>query len=89
MNDNIKKKLLSSSLAMETLSNNATRLIGPIFAGTLYTLVGLTGIFSLQFIMYLLALGLIIVFKKDSPASTKILLIPLFLRILSKLLKSM
>ena len=56
--DNIKKKLLSSSLAMETLSNNATRLIGPLCAGTLYTFVGLTGIFSLQFIMYLLALGL-------------------------------
>ena len=58
--DNIKKKLLSSSLAMETLSNNATRLIGPLCAGTLYTFVGLTGIFSLQFLMYLLALGLII-----------------------------
>ncbi|MDC1261036.1 MFS transporter, partial [Pseudomonadota bacterium] len=27
--DHINKKLLSSSLAMETLSNNATRLIGP------------------------------------------------------------
>ena len=64
--DNIKKKLLSSSLAMETLSNNATRLIGPIFAGTLYTLIGLTGIFSLQFIMYLLALGLIITFKNNT-----------------------
>ena len=33
--DNIKKNLLSSSLAMETLSNNATRLIGPLCAGSL------------------------------------------------------
>ena len=64
--DNIKKKLLSSSLAMETLSNNATRLIGPLCAGTLYTFVGLTGIFSLQFLMYLLALGLIIRFKNNT-----------------------
>ena len=64
--DNIKKNLLSSSLAMETLSNNATRLIGPLFAGTLYTLVGLTGIFGLQFVMYLFALGLIIRFKNNN-----------------------
>ena len=64
--DNIKKNLLSSSLAMETLSNNATRLIGPLFAGTLYTLVGLNWIFGLQFVMYLFALGLIIRFKNNN-----------------------
>ena len=38
--DNINKNLLSSSLAMETLSNHATRLVGPLCAGTLYTFVG-------------------------------------------------
>ena len=57
--DNINKNLLSSSLAMETLSNNATRLVGPLCAGTLYTFVGLGGIFTLQFFMYVLALSLI------------------------------
>ena len=41
---------------METLSNNATRLIGPLCAGSLYAFVGLAGIFSVQFFMYILAL---------------------------------
>ena len=62
--DNIEKTLLSSSLAMETMSNNATRLIGPLFAGSLYAFVGLTGIFSLQFLMYVLAFILISKFEK-------------------------
>ena len=63
--DNIDQNLLSSSLAMETLSNNATRLIGPLCAGSLYALVGLAGIFSVQFFMYILALGFIIKFQKS------------------------
>jgi len=61
--DNIDQSLLSSSLAMETLSNNATRLIGPLCAGSLYALVGLGGIFSVQLFMYILALGFIIKFQ--------------------------
>ena len=61
--DNIDQNLLSSSLAMETLSNNATRLIGPLCAGSLYALVGLGGIFSVQLFMYILALGFIIKFQ--------------------------
>ena len=72
--DNIDQKLLSSSLAMETLSNNATRLIGPLCAGSLYAFVGLAGIFCVQFFMYILALGFIIKFqksKKDNYISTQ------------------
>ena len=69
--DNIKKNLLSTSLAMETLSNNATRLIGPLFAGSLYAFVGLTGIFSLQLAMYILALILIVIFENNSKDFTK------------------
>ena len=64
--ENIKKNLLSSSLAMETLSNNATRLIGPLCAGSLYALVGLSGIFCLQLLMYIFALGLIFRFKDNT-----------------------
>lgn len=64
--DNIKKNLLSSSLAMETLSNNATRLIGPLCAGSLYAFVGLSGIFCLQLLMYIFALGLIFRFKDNT-----------------------
>ena len=72
--DNIDQNLLSSSLAMETLSNNATRLIGPLCAGSLYAFVGLAGIFCVQFFMYILALGFIIKFqksKKDNYISTQ------------------
>ncbi|MDA9648946.1 MFS transporter [Alphaproteobacteria bacterium] len=61
--DNIDKNLLSTALAMETLSNNATRLIGPLCAGSLYTFVGLDGIFSVQLFMYILALSFIIKFQ--------------------------
>ena len=64
--ENIKKYLLSSSLAMETLSNNATRLIGPLCAGSLYAFVGLSGIFCLQLLMYIFALGLIFRFKDNT-----------------------
>ena len=64
--ENIKKNLLSSSLAMETLSNNATRLIGPLCAGSLYAFVGLSGIFCLQLLMYIFALGLILRFKDNT-----------------------
>ena len=64
--ENIKKNLLSSSLAMETLSNNATRLIGPLCAGSLYALVGLSGIFCLQLLMYIFALGLMFRFKDNT-----------------------
>ena len=70
--ENIKKNLLSSSLAMETLSNNATRLIGPLCAGSLYAFVGLSGIFCLQLLMYIFALGLIFKFKDNT--NNKILL---------------
>ena len=64
--ENIKKNLLSSSLAMETLSNNATRLIGPLCAGSLYAFVGLSGIFCLQLLMYFFALRLIFRFKDNT-----------------------
>ena len=64
--ENIKKNLLSSSLAMETLSNNATRLIGPICAGSLYAFIGLSGIFCIQLLMYIFALGLIFRFKDNT-----------------------
>jgi MFS family permease len=69
--DNIDQNLLSSSLAMETLSNNATRLIGPLCAGSLYTIAGLGGIFSVQLFMYALAFGLIIKFEVSKMSNCK------------------
>ena len=61
--ENIDEKLLSASLAMETLSNNATRLIGPLLTGFLYVIIGLNGLFIILFILYLIALSLILIFQ--------------------------
>ncbi len=64
--ENIEEKLLSTALAMETLSNNATRLIGPLLTGFLYIMIGLKGLFIILFILYLIALILIIFFQKKN-----------------------
>ncbi len=64
--ENIEERFLSTSLAMETLSNNATRLIGPLMTGFLYIAIGLHGLFLILFVLYLNALILIIFFQKNS-----------------------
>jgi len=64
--ENITEKLLSTSLAMETLSNNSTRLIGPLLAGFLYVAIDLEGLLLIISSLYFLALGLIICFEKIS-----------------------
>jgi len=64
--ENINEKLLSTSLAMETLSNNSTRLIGPLLAGFLYVAIDLEGLLLIISSLYFLALGLIICFEKIS-----------------------
>ena len=62
--ENITEKLLSTSLAMETLSNNSTRLIGPLLAGFLYIAIDLEGLLLIISSLYFLALSLIICFEK-------------------------
>ena len=64
--ENINERFLSTSLAMETLSNNATRLIGPLMTGFLYIAIGLQGLFLILFVLYLIALILIIFFQRNS-----------------------
>ncbi len=64
--ENINEKLLSTSLAMETLSNNSTRLIGPLLAGFLYVAIDLEGLLLIIASLYFLALSLIICFEKIS-----------------------
>ncbi len=64
--ENITEKLLSTSLAMETLSNNSTRLIGPLLAGFLYLAIDLEGLLLIISSLYFLALSLIICFEKIS-----------------------
>ena len=67
--ENITEKLLSTSLAMETLSNNSTRLIGPLLAGFLYVAIDLEGLLLIISSLYFLALSLIICFEKISKNS--------------------
>jgi len=43
------------ALALDTLTNSITRMIGPIVAGTLYQFAGLAGAFTLSSLLYLLA----------------------------------
>ena len=54
---------------METLSNNSTRLIGPLLAGFLYVAIDLEGLLLIISSLYFLALSLIICFEKISKNS--------------------
>jgi MFS family permease len=47
--------LVPRALALDTLTNSVTRMIGPIIAGTLYQLAGLAGAFAVSAAIYLLA----------------------------------
>jgi MFS family permease len=48
-------RLVARALALDTLTNSITRMIGPIAAGTLYEFTGLAGAFALSALLYLLA----------------------------------
>jgi MFS family permease len=48
-------RLVARALALDTLTNSITRMIGPIVAGTLYQFTGLGGAFTLSALLYLLA----------------------------------
>jgi MFS family permease len=47
--------LVSRALALDTMSNSFTRLLGPIFAGIIYQRMGLAGSFGLSACVYALA----------------------------------
>jgi MFS family permease len=47
--------LVPRALALDTLTNSVTRMIGPIIAGTLYEFAGLAGAFALSALVYLFA----------------------------------
>ncbi len=47
--------LVPRALALDTLTNSITRMIGPIVAGTLYQFTGLAGAFTVSALLYLLA----------------------------------
>lgn len=53
--ESVPPNLIPRALALDTLTNSITRMIGPIVAGTLYQFAGLAGAFSLSAVVYLLA----------------------------------
>ena len=53
--ESVPSALVPRALALDTLTNSITRMIGPIIAGTLYQFGGLAGAFSLSALVYLLA----------------------------------
>jgi MFS family permease len=48
-------RLVSRALALDTMSNSFTRLLGPIFAGVIYQRLGLAGTFAVSACFYALA----------------------------------
>jgi MFS family permease len=48
-------RLVSRALALDTMSNSLTRLIGPIFAGIIYQRMGLAGAFGVSAVIYAVA----------------------------------
>ena len=51
----VEGRLVSRALALDTMSNSFTRLLGPIFAGVLYQSFGLAGAFGFSTCVYALA----------------------------------
>ena len=47
--------MVPRALALDTLTNSITRMIGPIVAGTLYQFTGIAGAFTVSAVLYLLA----------------------------------
>ncbi|HTB43845.1 MAG TPA: MFS transporter [Acetobacteraceae bacterium] len=53
--ESVPSALVPRALALDTLTNSVTRMIGPIIAGTLYQFAGLAGAFALSAVMYVVA----------------------------------
>jgi MFS family permease len=51
----VEGRLVSRALALDTMSNSFTRLLGPIFAGVIYQRMGLAGSFAFSAVIYALA----------------------------------
>ncbi|HVC61208.1 MAG TPA: MFS transporter [Acetobacteraceae bacterium] len=53
--ESVPPALLPRAVALDTLTNSVTRMIGPVLAGTLYQVAGLAGAFALSALVYLFA----------------------------------
>lgn len=71
--ESVPSALVPRALALDTLTNSITRMIGPILAGTLYQFGGLAGAFSLSALVYLLAALLALGLRHEQAARRFIL----------------
>lgn len=71
--ESVPSALVPRALALDTLTNSITRMIGPIIAGTLYQFGGLAGAFSLSALVYLLAALLALGLRHEQAARRFIL----------------
>ena len=53
--ESVPGNLVPRALALDTLTNSVTRMIGPIVAGTLYQIAGVAGAFTVSACIYLIA----------------------------------
>ena len=56
--DAVKREQLGRAMAIDTIANNGTRMLGPVLGGILLQFVGLSGAFAIALIIYALCLWL-------------------------------
>src|SRR6201996_6053734 len=65
--ESVEARLVSRALALDTMSNSFTRLLGPVFAGMIYQRFGLAGSFGFSACFYAFAafLGAGLTYRQD------------------------
>jgi MFS family permease len=71
--ESVPSALVPRALALDTVTNSSTRMIGPIVAGTMYQISGLAGAFLLSAVVYLLAALLALGLQHEQTARRLIL----------------
>ena len=56
--DCVAHKRLGRAMAIDTIANNGTRMLGPVMGGILLQFVGLSGAFTIAIVFYLICFGL-------------------------------
>ena len=56
--DAVKREQLGRAMAIDTIANNGTRMLGPVLGGILLQFVGLSGAFAIALVIYALCLWL-------------------------------
>jgi MFS family permease len=62
---------MSAAMSLDVLANNASRIAGPAFGGTLLVLLGAGGAFGLSALLYLLAIGFAVGLRGGAAATSR------------------